>query len=145
MKSVAGGVFVDVKKFVEGIEKAKKEYSKKCKAAAMEIGAMMEKEVRMTLSHPGTGRVYTRRGIEHQASAPGEPPAPDTGSLRASVTHEVVGSGNSIEVRVGTNKKYGKTLEFGTFSIAPRPWLFKTIKENWSKALDMWSTRLNRK
>ncbi len=26
-----------------------------------------------------TGRIYRRRGIEHQASAPGEPPASDTG------------------------------------------------------------------
>lgn len=30
---------------------------------------------------PKTGQVYRRRGIEHQASAPGEAPASDTGRL----------------------------------------------------------------
>ena len=145
MKSIGGGVFIDVKRFTKEIENAKKKYFMECERAAKTVGAMMEKEAKIMLSHPGTGRVYRRGGVEHQASVAGQPPAKDRGLLQASVTNEVVGSGTSIEVRVGTNKEYGKRLEFGDSRIAPRPWLFRTIKENWAKALNIWSTRLDRK
>jgi HK97 gp10 family phage protein len=77
-----------------------------------------------------TGRFMTKSGKNrHVASRPGDPPAVDTGTLRASIGHEredVRGS-----VRVGTANKYAPPLEFGTttagksrkVTILPRPFV----------------------
>lgn len=67
---------------------------------------ILEDSMKVVLSRPGSGRVYThhfwtdakgrlrrgrRRNQPHQASAPGEPPAPDTGTLRSSVSVDLSG------------------------------------------------------
>lgn len=70
---------------------------------------------------PRSGRVYTRRGVSHRASAPGEPPAPDTGRLRQSLRTEY-----NRELLMGTaiaSTAYAQALEFGTSRIAPRPFM----------------------
>lgn len=70
---------------------------------------------------PRSGRVYTRRGVSHRASAPGEPPAPDTGRLRQSLRTEY-----NRELLMGTaiaSTAYAESLEFGTSRIAPRPFM----------------------
>lgn len=70
---------------------------------------------------PRSGRVYTRRGVSHKASAPGEPPAPDTGRLRQSLRTEY-----NRELLMGTaiaSTAYAQALEFGTSRIAPRPFM----------------------
>lgn len=74
-------------------------------------------EIVLELSNPGTGRLYKRKGSEHRASAPGEPPAPDTGAYRASWWWEA----GPRESSVGTNDEIGEYLEFGTRFMAPRP------------------------
>lgn len=105
------------------------------------------------LSHPGTGNIRwgriklrTRSGRRRQltakmvaragrASAPGEPPAPDTGKLRGSIQSEydrAVQKG-----RVGTNDKKAAPLNFGTrragrnrtTKIAPRPFMEPALKK----------------
>ena len=73
------------------------------------------------VSQPGSGRLYTRRGVTHQASAPGEPPAPDTGSYRASIQPDLTDVGTRLEGRVATNDRRGPWLEYGTRNMAPRP------------------------
>lgn len=78
---------------------------------------------------PKTGRQYTRRSVTHQASAPGEAPATDTGRLAGSVKRVDDG----IEVAVGTSVEYGAFLEFGTSKIKPRPWLFPALEANRQK------------
>jgi hypothetical protein len=86
----------------------------------------------------GKGRLY-RRGKggkkSHRASAPGDPPARDTGILANSVTFEVKREGSMIIGRVGpdidkiksqkprTDPDYGFWLDKGTKKIARRPWL----------------------
>lgn len=80
--------------------------------------------VKVKLSQPGSGREYPRgKTAVHRASAPGEPPAPDTGRTRGSVTHEVVVSGSRIIARVTVNVETALALELGTERIAPRPFL----------------------
>ncbi len=78
-----------------------------------------------TLSGPRTGRIYTIPGThkKYTASSPGEPPAQRLGELRQSVSTLVVGRGAELTGAVGTDKDYGMMLEYGTKSIAPRPWL----------------------
>lgn len=75
----------------------------------------------LILDTPKTGRIYRRRTVEHQASAPGEPPASDTGRLVASIrtdydTSELVG-------RVTASTEYAAALEYGTARMAPRPFM----------------------
>ena len=55
--------------------------------------------------------------LRHQASAPGQAPANDTGSLlRSLYFHETATS-----FKIGSPLPYSYYLEFGTFKIAPRP------------------------
>ena len=56
----------------------------------------------------------------HQASAPGEAPAIDTGYLANSMTAELLNSETAI---VYTNAEYAEELEFGGSHLAPRPFL----------------------
>lgn len=70
--------------------------------------------------------------IMHQASSPGDPPAPDTGTLRRSLFWEVVRKGNMVLGYVGSNLKYAAALEYGTKDgkIAPRPYLRPARNKN---------------
>lgn len=85
----------------------------------METAAGIEAGVKLRMQQgPATGRVYTRRGVSHQASAPGEAPAPDTGALMGSVYHEMTGPLSAV---TGSRMAYAAFLEWGTFTMAPRP------------------------
>jgi hypothetical protein len=75
-----------------------------------------------------TGRIYRRGSITHQASAPGEVPAVDTGQLRQSLSIDIsrVSQGFSLAgVLDGTIavKKYAYDLEYGSRTAAARPFL----------------------
>lgn len=73
-----------------------------------------------------SGRLYVRRGVEHQASAPGEAPAIDTGILHDSFFTQKV---DELEAIVGTNVEYAPHLELGTVNIAPRPFLLPATED----------------
>lgn len=77
----------------------------------------------MTGSH--TGRIYRRRGRTHQASAPDEYPATDTGRLLASLR----GSSDLREAKVGTGMYYAKFLRQGTKKMARRRMSDNAIRE----------------
>jgi hypothetical protein len=103
------------------------------------------------LSQPGTGREYTqrfyrdakgrlRKGVKrvpHRASAAGQPPAPDTGTLRRGVRTDgrVEAATGQRFVKVALGPRYGLYLEYGVppgadgkGRIAPRPWIRPGIK-----------------
>jgi len=77
---------------------------------------------------PKSGRVYRRGNVSHQASAPGQYPATDTGRL-ASAVKMVLPTAGKIEGQVGTNAAHGKHLELGTSKMAARPWLLPSFKK----------------
>lgn len=91
---------------------------------------------RLVVQHGG-GRVYDtrfwrdsqgrlRRGgrrVPHQASAPGQPPATDTGRLLASIHHILEGEGQHTVAHVGSDVNYALFLELGTRYMAARPFL----------------------
>jgi len=83
-------------------------------AAYLWDGAMKE-----AIAESGSGRVYQRGGVRHRASAPGEPPATDTGYLLNSVDTQVEG----LQAKVGNTAEYALYLERGTQHIAPRPFV----------------------
>lgn len=82
--------------------------------------------VRSIQRGPKTGRVYRRGSVTHRASAPGQPPATDTGALASSVARV----DGKLEAAVGTGLEYGKHLEFGTSTIKARPWLIPALEKN---------------
>jgi len=84
-----------------------------------------EAAAKRLLSQHGSGRIYrkSRPRRIHQASAPGEPPAPDLGHLRASVGHEVGVDEHGVYAEWGTDLAIGVYLELGTRHMSPRPWL----------------------
>ncbi len=70
---------------------------------------------------PHTGRLYPRPGgYEHQASAPGEPPAVVTSALHASGHVEPWGN---RRVDAVFDAPHAVPLEFGTVHMAARPFL----------------------
>lgn len=113
-------VTMDLAKF-DGIAKAKAERG--LKAALLQGEAILRGDL---LSRPGTGRIYKRRGVTHQASAPGEPPAPDLGRLRGATQADPQlqdGSDGSLTGRIVANTEYASGLERGTEKVAARPYL----------------------
>lgn len=73
------------------------------------------------LRRPGSGKIYGK----HQASAPGEPPAPDTNNLRSNTNADpnIREEGGDLVGRIVANAGYAEALEKGTERIAPRPFL----------------------
>jgi len=97
-------------------------------AADLERRAIkVETRVKTLLSQPGQGRTYQRHGVVHRASAPGQPPAVDTGQLRQSITHQLGKDAESLYADVGTNLEKARFLEFGTSTIAARPFLVPAL------------------
>ena len=74
-----------------------------------------------------TGKLRKSKKLVYNAnpSKPGEPPHVQTGRLRGGVARERVG----MVGRVGTNVKYGRSLEQGTKKMAKRPWLLRALLE----------------
>lgn len=69
-----------------------------------------------------TGRIYRRGNIEHRASAPGESPANDTGTLINSIYYK---QNTKLQATIGSRLNYAYYLEYGTFKMKPRPtWVF---------------------
>lgn len=77
--------------------------------------------VRSIQSGQKTGRVYRRRSVVHQASAPGESPASDTGRLVQSSGTRY--NPEELEGIVFFATAYAAPLEWGTVKMAPRPFL----------------------
>lgn len=73
------------------------------------------------------GKIYSNystggRAAGHFASAPGEPPASDTGRLLNSIEHKILVE-NTVFARVGSSVEYAIYLELGTRHMLPRPFL----------------------
>ena len=82
---------------------------------------------------------YGKKG--HHPSFAGNPPAPDTGTLMRSITHEVSGNGKQVIGEVGSiihNSDYPKYLEYGTSKMKPRPWLSASLIKCQSWMANLW-------
>lgn len=77
----------------------------------------------LVLDTPKTGRVYEREnGIKHQASAPGEPWANDTGNALSLFRSRQ----DNLELIVENQADYAADLEFGAAKKPARPVLVPT-------------------
>jgi hypothetical protein len=83
--------------------------------------------------------VYGKKG--HHPSFAGNPPAPDTGTLMRSITHEVSGNGKQVVGEVGSiihDSDYPRYLEYGTSKMKPRPWLSASLIKCQSWMSNLW-------
>lgn len=108
-----------------GLGSAAEEIRRDASLGLQAAAGLFLEQVGTELSTPGRGRLYQKYAPKrlHQASIPGDPPAPDTGVLRNSIAMAPTESG----FRVGTNLEYAEYLEFGTARIAPRPFMRTAI------------------
>jgi len=115
------------------------------------VAATVEASARMVLndanraiaSPPKTGRIYTRGGVEHQASAAGEAPATDTGRLIGSGRADAeILQGDKIRGLVEYTVAYAVYLEFGTRKMAARPFLVPAIERNKARIAQLISAAL---
>lgn len=84
-----------------------------------------------------SGRVYQRGKVTHQASAPGEPPATDTGFLVNSIMSD---EEKPLCWAVSVGAEYGAYLEYGTSRMGPRPFFvpsFDEERDGFNKAVAM--------
>ena len=88
-------------------------------------------DAKVSVSKKGRGRVYSRKsGPPHTASAPGDPPATDTGELKNNITMNVVKRGQTLVGQIISGANYSEHLEFGTTKMEARPFLIPALKNN---------------
>jgi HK97 gp10 family phage protein len=102
---------------------------------ALQRGALRveNRAVEGIINPPKTGRIYPskhRKGAKHQASAPGEFPAADSGRLHQSITSVEASKEALLRFETGTNVDYGTYLELGTSRMEPRPFMAPAFDEN---------------
>lgn len=118
------------RKVFAAIEDLKKQIPFALRNALREIGVENSAHLKKLIKDPPhTGRIYNspgNLGNRHQASAPGEAPADQTGDLRRSIKYRVF---NHRRMEFGESQFYGKFLEDGTRRMAPRPHVIRTVKE----------------
>lgn len=77
------------------------------------------KEIHRQGGRGATGLIYKRgKTVTHRASSPRNPPAPDTGTLLGSITHQIIRPGYAW---IGSRLRYAQWLEWGTPNMKPRP------------------------
>jgi hypothetical protein len=132
------------RKSAAGLERVMAEIAGGASPTARLAGLELVRAVKLELSQPGTGRTYKKGRHKHVASAPGEPPAVDTGALRNSIDMETVGG----VLRVGSGLKKAPGLEFGTVGdgghIAPRPFMRPALEKVKDKMTGVVVTDLRR-
>ncbi len=125
---------------VEGLDKissatkrVQEQVIKELQTGLYASGLKVEKAAKESILNGNkTGRTYTRRTVTHQASAPGEAPASDTGRLANSIT-TYINKISGLEALIIAGRgavKYAAMLEFGTRKIAPRPFMFPAFESS---------------
>lgn len=91
------------------------------------IGLVEKRAVDLITSPPKTGRIYRTRGVTHQASAPGEAPANETGRLVNSRRIDLFEG--ELRGRLTFSTEYALPLEVGTKNMEPRPYARRALRE----------------
>jgi hypothetical protein len=81
----------------------------------------IEADAEQSMEGPKSGQMYGA----HQASAPGEAPAVDTGNLKCSIDTEMTSKTTAV---VAVGAEYGAHLEYGTRKMAMRPYLRPAVE-----------------
>lgn len=88
-------------------------------------GTVVIKEMRrLMLEEPKSGHLYGT----HRASAPGEPPASETGRLVRSFKPEINKQGDKIILTISSSEPHFRFTEGGTSKMAKRPLIEPAVK-----------------
>ena len=101
------------------------EYQQRAQAAGDEAASEWQAAAIEVVSQPGHGRTYKRGSVVHRASAPGEPPAPDTGTGRRSIGWVQKGK---LRWRLGAGTIVMMWMERGTRFMEKRPWALVALR-----------------
>ena len=115
----------ELRKALHGLER---KFDEAVSDAVAETAFTIQQRVKLAIARgPNSGRIYQKSNPRrtHQASAPGEAPASDTGTLAASVYADIHG----MAATIGSRLAYAHYLEFGTRRMAPRPVWVRTATE----------------
>lgn len=122
------------------------EVTMRAESALVVSGQILLDEIRQQLSRPGTGIWYyskKRDGSMHQASRPGDSPAPDTGAYVDSFDYfvETVMGMTKLVLRSSLWYVFGRRLELGGHGggayIAPRPHIRPVYERTESKIIKL--------
>lgn len=126
---------------ITGVGKLSRQLKKLTPAVATEVSKQIIKgafkiqadAVQSIQRGPNTGVVYDKgKGISHQASAPGEAPASDTGNLARRI--EIRLSTNKLRADIGITNllftPYARVLELGGEFIEKRPYMKPAFDKN---------------
>jgi hypothetical protein len=97
------------------------------------IGIVERRAVQLITDPPKSGKIYRRRGVEHQASAAGEAPANWTGRLLNSRRIELLPE--QFRARLIFSTEYAAPLELGTRKMEPRPYARRALAETEAEGL----------
>ena len=99
------------------------ELDKVCHSTALAV----ESEAKQLIQDsPASGRIYKHGKVIHHASAPGEPPATDTGNL---VNSGYTGRIEKAQYEAGFTALYAQALEFGAGRMSARPYLRPAVEK----------------
>lgn len=120
-------VSVKLESSIFSIDRAREQIARAVERAAL----VAESEMKRSMTGPKSGREYnrgrTRNRRPHRASAPGEPPAVDSGTLLNSIS--TLPGGTEFEAVVTVGAEYGAYLEFGTRRMDPRPYVRPALEK----------------
>lgn len=136
---MAANNFTNVRSFTERINQIGKKTQVELSRAIRRGGlAIKNRAVDGIISPPKTGKIAKSKHRKstktktyiHQASAPGEFPAADTGALHQSITSVQTKDGPDVfRNETGANTPYAIMLELGTSKMAPRPFMGRAFDE----------------
>lgn len=116
--------------FIAKLEAAPKQVERQVNSIVKETAFDVQADAqRLILQSEPSGILYQKYKPKklHRASAPGEAPASDTGTLAGSIETEQV---SESTYKVGTVHDYGLYLEYGTTQMEARPWMNPTLEKN---------------
>ena len=131
------------KEMAKGFDAQLQAFQRALERQAKQAEADSKKFVTMSCAEvERTAKTIMRDGKKgHHPSYAGNPPAPDTGTLMRSITHEVSVKGNEVVGEVGSiinNSDYPRFLEYGTSKMKPRPWLSASLIKCQSWMANLW-------
>ena len=90
--------------------------------AVQAVPALIENDIKANMNKPHGGRIYKRRTVTHQASAPGEAPAIDTGTLVNSFQKKTI---DTMHAEIYSDMEYALAQELGRpeHNLEPRPYM----------------------